>query len=321
VSDKKFGVTFDSSFLITAYDPEIVSATDYYPFGMPSRVAPNYNGAQYRFGFNGKENDNDVKGFGSQQDYGMRIYDPRVGRFLSLDPLTKDYPELTPYQFASNTPIWATDLDGKEARFFNSPEFKVEYYLSKLRHPNASDWKLYLEAAPNALFRVPGVESTVRGLVAPIDVIEYTNRNSNQRDPKIRAENDKKAQQAGTDVIIGLGAAKIFGKVVQGGKMLYQEYKGIMKADPMVESMSRPLTEPLPSAPGGLTMKAKDLKLVHKESTILKSEAYQEIKKLSDKELIESVLNPKKYDHVTINTKQAVLLMVIRGFMKYNEEG
>ncbi len=69
----------------------------------------------YRYGFNGKENDNEVKGEGNQQDYGMRIYDPRLGRFLSVDPLTKKYPELTPYQFASNTPIQAVDLDGLEA--------------------------------------------------------------------------------------------------------------------------------------------------------------------------------------------------------------
>jgi len=71
------------------------------------------NGA-YRYGFNGKENDNEVKGTGNQQDYGMRIYDPRLGRFLSTDPITKEYPELTPYQFASNTPIAATDMDGLE---------------------------------------------------------------------------------------------------------------------------------------------------------------------------------------------------------------
>jgi hypothetical protein len=32
-----------------------------------------------------------------------------------VDPLTKEYPELTPYQFASNTPIYAIDLDGLEA--------------------------------------------------------------------------------------------------------------------------------------------------------------------------------------------------------------
>ena len=71
-------------------------------------------GTGYRFGFNGKENDNEVKGEGNQQDYGMRIYDPRLGRFLSTDPLTKIYSELTPYQYASNRPIDGIDLDGLE---------------------------------------------------------------------------------------------------------------------------------------------------------------------------------------------------------------
>lgn len=68
----------------------------------------------YRFGFNGKENDNEVKGTGNQQDYGMRIYDPRLGRFLSIDPLTKSFPQLSPYQFADNNPILNIDLDGLE---------------------------------------------------------------------------------------------------------------------------------------------------------------------------------------------------------------
>ena len=39
-------------------------------------------------------------------------------RFLSVDPLTSKFPMLTPYQFASNTPIWAVDLDGLEARVY-----------------------------------------------------------------------------------------------------------------------------------------------------------------------------------------------------------
>ncbi len=69
-----------------------------------------------RFHFNGKENDNEVKGNGNQQDYGFRIYDPRIGKFLSTDPLEADYPELSSYQFANNNPIWAIDLDGLEAR-------------------------------------------------------------------------------------------------------------------------------------------------------------------------------------------------------------
>jgi RHS repeat-associated protein len=69
---------------------------------------------RYRYGFNGKENDNEVKGEGNQQDYGMRIYDPRLGRFLSVDPLTKSYPHYTPYSYAGNKPIKFIDLDGAE---------------------------------------------------------------------------------------------------------------------------------------------------------------------------------------------------------------
>jgi RHS repeat-associated protein len=53
---------------------------------------------KYRHGFNGKENE--VKG--NHQDYGMRIYHPRLGRFLSVDPLTEDYLFYTPYSFLLN---------------------------------------------------------------------------------------------------------------------------------------------------------------------------------------------------------------------------
>ena len=66
----------------------------------------------YHYGFNGKEKDDEAKGSGEQYDYGFRIYDPRAGRFLSVDPISKSYPELTPYQFASNTPVQAIDING-----------------------------------------------------------------------------------------------------------------------------------------------------------------------------------------------------------------
>ena len=79
---------------------------------MPGRQSS--AGTGYRYGFNGKENDNEVKGEGNQQDYGMRIYDPRLGKFLSVDSLSIEYPQLTPYQFAENSPILFIDLDGLE---------------------------------------------------------------------------------------------------------------------------------------------------------------------------------------------------------------
>ncbi|MHA4812520.1 RHS repeat domain-containing protein [Flavitalea flava] len=117
ITDRKNAVSSaGNSSLIDHFDADIASAQDYYPFGMqmPGRT---HSSGSYRYGFNGKENDNEVKGVGNEIDYGMRVYDPRVARFLSLDPITKKYAELTPYQYASNSPITFIDQDGLEFVF------------------------------------------------------------------------------------------------------------------------------------------------------------------------------------------------------------
>ncbi|MBL7932300.1 MAG: hypothetical protein JNL60_10375 [Bacteroidia bacterium] len=113
VSDRKFPVAITNADITEYFLPEMLTANDYYAFGatMPGRQ---YNNGTYKYGFNGKENDNEVKGTGNEQDYGMRIYDTRLGRFLSVDPITSEYAELTPYQFASNRPIQGVDRDGEE---------------------------------------------------------------------------------------------------------------------------------------------------------------------------------------------------------------
>ncbi|MCR6720413.1 MAG: hypothetical protein NVV59_08975 [Chitinophagaceae bacterium] len=100
--------------IVDHYTAQVITANDYYPFGM---VMPGRKFAAtdaYRYGFNGKENDNEVKGDGNQQDYGMRIYDPRLGRFLSVDPLENDFPWNSPYSFSEGDPINYIDLDGAE---------------------------------------------------------------------------------------------------------------------------------------------------------------------------------------------------------------
>lgn len=48
-----------------------------------------------------------------------------IGKFLSVDPLTKQYPMLTPYQFASNKPISGVDLDGLEYLDYNEVRIKI----------------------------------------------------------------------------------------------------------------------------------------------------------------------------------------------------
>ena len=70
----------------------------------------------YRYGFNGKEKDQNGEFGLNHYDYGFRIYNPALGRFLSVDPLASEYPWYTPYQFAGNMPITAVDLDGLEPK-------------------------------------------------------------------------------------------------------------------------------------------------------------------------------------------------------------
>jgi len=119
ISDKKIGVANTTTpTLVNYYKAEILRQNDYYPFGMQMPGRTFTVGSSYRYGFNGKEKDDEVKNKeGTQLDYGMRIYDTRLGRFLSEDPLRKDYPELTPYQFSGNSPITFTDRDGEEQMF------------------------------------------------------------------------------------------------------------------------------------------------------------------------------------------------------------
>ena len=79
----------------------------------------NWNDASgdYRYGYNGKEKDDEIKGEANSVDYGARIYDPRVGRWMSVDPLENDYPSWSSYNYVMDDPINSVDPDGKRVFF------------------------------------------------------------------------------------------------------------------------------------------------------------------------------------------------------------
>ena len=80
----------------------------------------------YRYGFNGKEKDTFDE---AVYDYGFRIYNPRIAKFLSVDPLTKSYPAWSPYPFAMNSPVDGVDLDGLEYQAVTDKEGSVTSFL------------------------------------------------------------------------------------------------------------------------------------------------------------------------------------------------
>ena len=105
----------------------VVSTSDYYPFGMQME-GRTFQSESYRYGFNGMEKDQNGEWGSNNYNYGFRIFNPGIGRFLSVDPLKSKFRMLTPYHFASNTPIWAIDLDGLEARVYTDLS-AIPHYL------------------------------------------------------------------------------------------------------------------------------------------------------------------------------------------------
>jgi len=72
-----------------------------YPGGEGSYETYGY----YRYGFNGQEKSDEIYGEGNAYDFGERIFDPRIGRWLSLDPESYKFPGSSPYDYAFDNPI------------------------------------------------------------------------------------------------------------------------------------------------------------------------------------------------------------------------
>ncbi|MDP2174461.1 MAG: RHS repeat-associated core domain-containing protein [Bacteroidota bacterium] len=67
----------------------------------------------YRYGFNSMEKDNEINVNGGSYDFGARIYDSRLGRWLSLDPKSEKLPAYSPYTYCLNNPLTLFDPNGE----------------------------------------------------------------------------------------------------------------------------------------------------------------------------------------------------------------
>ncbi len=76
---------------------------------MPER---NSNVDKYRFGFNGMGKDDEIKGLGISYTTTYRMYDSRLGRWLSIDPLVDNFSWQSPYVGMDNNPIALSDPYG-----------------------------------------------------------------------------------------------------------------------------------------------------------------------------------------------------------------
>ena len=133
---------------------KVDEVNDYYPFGGLMSNACN-NTQPYKY--NGKELDR--KGGLDWYDYGARYYDPLIGMFLSVDPLSENFYSVNPYAYCLSNPFnridptgmssrynWKTkryeDEDGNEVSW---EEVRAEYQLDGMSSPavdGLNDWGL-----------------------------------------------------------------------------------------------------------------------------------------------------------------------------------
>ncbi len=88
------------------YSAEVMSASTYYPFGMTMWSA----GVPSKFGVNGMERIDELNP--DDYDFGARIYNGKIGRWMSCDAMTSRSPGITSYRFGKNNPILFFDPDG-----------------------------------------------------------------------------------------------------------------------------------------------------------------------------------------------------------------
>jgi RHS repeat-associated protein len=72
----------------------------------------------YRYGFQGQEKDDEIKGAGNSVNFKYRVHDPRLGRFFAVDPLIKKYPHYSSYSFSGNKVIAHIEIEGLEDIYY-----------------------------------------------------------------------------------------------------------------------------------------------------------------------------------------------------------
>jgi len=110
---------------------DIVQTASYYPFGLIMKKTDNAASTypKNRYLYNGKEINCDRMYSESLNwyDCGARFYDPQLGRWHVVDPLTEKTYDWSPYRYGFCNPIFYTDPFGLNEDWYQDKEGNIEY--------------------------------------------------------------------------------------------------------------------------------------------------------------------------------------------------
>ena len=90
----------------------VIQVEDYYPFGLTFNGYQKESTTIDRYQFSGKENQDEL---GLEWlDYGARMYNKEIGRWMATDPLADSSISMTPFHFVANNPLIYVDPDGRD---------------------------------------------------------------------------------------------------------------------------------------------------------------------------------------------------------------
>ena len=113
----------------------------------------------YRYGFNGQEKDDEIKGEGNSIEFKYRVYDSRIGRFLSIDPLSSSYPWNSPYAFAENRVIDGVELEGLERSPASAKYMRDNTSVLRMPDPAEVDEVKFNQAKAAHQYKPPKTET------------------------------------------------------------------------------------------------------------------------------------------------------------------
>ena len=142
-------IHWDNFSAVTFTAGQVYAYDDFYPFGQQMDGRSMTVGADGRYKYTGKERDAET----GWDYYGARYYDPRVGRWLGIDPLAQTNPNLSPFAYCANNPLKFIDADGRNYGVTIDHEKKTvtisaTYYVSddesrEAAEQGAAEWNAY----------------------------------------------------------------------------------------------------------------------------------------------------------------------------------